>query len=290
MMLIITEDKLKSWTLPASDTEEGRCERTIQLIKDCINDYNFGELEEPEIFLRGSYRNNTNVKLDSDIDMYALFNKFYFERNSDWTTPSTFLGGGPSYYVFRDAIIDALTKKYGNAVKLGNKSITLKDNGYRVDADIVPVVQLKLNDIKGVCFFSQKNEFIVNFPAQDYENGCKKNIQTNHRYKEFVRIFKKIRNELEDILQKQSNISSYVIESLLYNIPNNFYDTSKTYTKTLEDIITYLYDNINKIGFVETNGIKKMFCPQYFPEQKTTKADIQSLLQQIYHESLWDAA
>ena len=91
-------------------------------------------------------------------------------------------------------------------------------------------------------------------------------------------------------MQKQSNISSYVIESLLYNIPNNFYDTSKTYTKTLEDIITYLYDNINKIGFVETNGIKKMFCSQYFPEQKTTKAYIQSLLQQIYHESLWDAA
>ena len=53
--------------------------------------------------------------------------------------------------------------------------------------------------IKGVAFYSDNNEFIVNFPEQDSENGCKKNNDTHNLYKYYVRIFKRFRNELENI-------------------------------------------------------------------------------------------
>ena len=120
------------------------------------------------------------------------------------------------------------------------------------------------------------NEFIVNFPEQDSENGCKKNNDTHNLYKYYVRIFKRFRNELENI-GLDTNVSSYVIECLLYNVPNNYF-MAENYLTGLKNIIYYLLVRIDSSILVEVNQIKQMFRKDLFPEQKTTKENVKTYL------------
>ena len=74
-----TEDQLVTWTKPVSVTEEQRSDNVISMVYSAINDYNwsFYSISKPSVFLKGSYKANTNVKLDSDVDVYVLFNYSY---------------------------------------------------------------------------------------------------------------------------------------------------------------------------------------------------------------------
>lgn len=283
-MVLITEEKLRAWIKPASDSEENRCDATIENIKNCIKNYSFAQLGQPLINLRGSYNNNTNVKNDSDVDMYALFDGYCYNVAQNFQLIHSYSATGPSYTDFNRAVYLCLTQKYGaENITVGNKSLKVKNNSYKVKADIVPVVTAYykgINKIKGVAFFSAKNEFILNFPQQDYENGCQKNVNTSNRYKYCVRIFKRFRNELEDEGVLTSKIPSYVIESLLYNVPDRFFSAT-SYIENVYTIVNYLLDRIDFSNFVEVNQIKNMFSPHLFPEQKTTRMEIKRYLQLI---------
>lgn len=287
-MVLITEEKLLSWKNPASDTEKTRCDSTITNIRNCIQNYDFGRLGQPKIRLRGSYNNNTNVKNDSDVDMYALFSDFWYNFDQNFhCMPSS--GTGPSYSEFRNAVYLSLKQKYGaENVKTGNKSLKIKSNTYRVNADVVPVITaryLGYDNLKGVAFFSQNGQFIINFPDQDYNNGCMKNKNTNDRYKFFVRIFKRFRNELEDEGVLKFKIPSYVIESLLYNIPDQYF-MSETYMTGVINIVNYLFGRLDTSRFVEVNRIKDMFRPDLFPEQNTTRIEVKAYLSLIWQSML----
>lgn len=284
-MVLITEEKLLSWIKPASDSEETRCNSTINNIKNCIQNYDFERLGQPEIRLRGSYNNNTNVKNDSDVDMYALFKGFYYDVNENFHIIPGVYGTGIPYENFKTAITLCLRRKYGlENVKYGNKSINIKNNSYRVNADVVPVVKANyygLCNIEGVAFFSSDSQFIINFPDQDCTNGREKNNSTSNRYKFFVRIFKRLRNELEDEGILKFKIPSYVIESLLYNIPDQYFMT-KTYTTGVINIVNYLLGKLDTFRFVEVNHIKEMFRPDLFPEQTTTRLEVKVYLSLIW--------
>lgn len=129
-MVFITEEKLLSWTKPASDSEETRCDSTIANIRNCIQNYDFGRLGQPEIRLRGSYNNNTNVKNDSDVDMYALFSNFWYNFDQNFQCIPSY-GTGPSYSEFRNAVYLSLRQKYGTEnVKNGNKSLKIKSKSF----------------------------------------------------------------------------------------------------------------------------------------------------------------
>ena len=84
-----TEEQLKLFTKPLSETEKESCERALRMIKDVFKKHNFiesssqflnredgisttlllGENLQISIFIQGSYANNTNVKSNSDIDI-----------------------------------------------------------------------------------------------------------------------------------------------------------------------------------------------------------------------------
>lgn len=283
-MVFIAEEKLLSWTKPASDSEETRCDSTIANIRNCIQNYDFGRLGQPEIRLRGSYNNNTNVKNDSDVDMYALFSNFWYNFDQNFQCIPSY-GTGPSYSEFRNAVYLSLRQKYGTEnVKNGNKSLKIKSNTYRVNADVVPVIiarYLGHDSLKGVAFFSQKGQFIINFPDQDYNNGCEKNKITNNRYKFFIRIFKRFRNELEVEGVLKFKIPSYVIESLLYNVPDQYF-MSETYMIGLINIVNYLFGRLDTSRFVEVNHIKDMFRHDLFPEQTATRMEVKAYLSLIW--------
>lgn len=278
---MITEENLIMWTKPASNTEENKCDSTIANIESCIKNYNFGWLKQPKLKLRGSYKNNTNVKNDSDVDMYVLFEDFCYNCNQNLERIPAINANGPTYKEIKDAVYYCLQQRYGaDSIVRGHKSIKVKNNTYRVKADVVPVFTLQYNTmygmINGVAFYSDNNEFIVNFPEQDSENGCKKNNDTHNLYKYYVRIFKRFRNELENI-GLDTNVSSYVIECLLYNVPNNYF-MAENYLTGLKNIIYYLLVRIDSSILVEVNQIKQMFRKDLFTEQKTTKENVKTYL------------
>ena len=74
-----TESQLEGFTKPISDTENQRCENMIKMVKEAIQDYyietrdNKMNLSDYEIFLQGSYANNTNVKQNSDVDICVMY-------------------------------------------------------------------------------------------------------------------------------------------------------------------------------------------------------------------------
>lgn len=102
---------------------------------------------------------------------------------------------------------------------------------------------------------------IINYPELHIKNGKTKNISTNYLYKKMVRIIKKIRYIMEDYDYKSaSKVSSFGLESLLWNIPDNIYTRYPSiYRFTFDELIKYL-QNQKIDNFKEANGIK-LLCP-----------------------------
>jgi hypothetical protein len=64
-------DRLIHWERPASDTEEQQIERTANIVRDAISGNKLLIDEGINIYPQGSYHNNTNVRLESDMDLRA---------------------------------------------------------------------------------------------------------------------------------------------------------------------------------------------------------------------------
>ena len=73
--MAISEDQLSNWTNPPSDTEDERAENAIAMVKDAINSDDKLKYLDLDIFCQGSYANNTNVRLDSDVDVLEISSK-----------------------------------------------------------------------------------------------------------------------------------------------------------------------------------------------------------------------
>jgi len=81
-----SEQQLINWTKPTSDSEENRIENTISMVRAAIQQHNWssnGISHAPIVDLKGSYKSNTNVRIDSDVDLYVLFEKHFFTIDFD---------------------------------------------------------------------------------------------------------------------------------------------------------------------------------------------------------------
>lgn len=113
-----TEETLTKWTKPPSDTEESRVENAISMVKDAIQSDDKLKNKSIEIFAQGSYANNTNVRVKSDIDINVRFTDAYFFSLPDNTIESDVgLDEIPSisytYDEFKDDIENAMIEKFG---------------------------------------------------------------------------------------------------------------------------------------------------------------------------------
>jgi len=64
-----SEQTFDNWRKPASETEEQRISNAISMIKDAISASDKLKDKDIEIFVQGSYANNTNVRANSDVDV-----------------------------------------------------------------------------------------------------------------------------------------------------------------------------------------------------------------------------
>ena len=63
------ESAFTSWAKPPGKTEEQRCENAIKAIRNAIANSDAFEHREIKVFVQGSYRNNVNVRQNSDVDV-----------------------------------------------------------------------------------------------------------------------------------------------------------------------------------------------------------------------------
>lgn len=290
-----SESTLKYYALPLSETEDIKCKRAIEAVRDALKDLGYTDdnksislLESNTLsyaitmrnpissarihaFIQGSYANNTCVRNESDVDIaivrediyeYAFGEKFDIFVNEKESEARA----------LKDAVERALKNRFPNQVKRGNKSIKVEGNTYRKQADTVPCLAMHYyyrSDQQdythyhdGIIIVADDGSIIRNFPKQHIANGKSKNIRTNFYYKKVVRIMKKMRHLMSDYGYHSADaVSSFGIESLLWNVPDSSYTNWSNYGFTFQRIIEYLYNNKAFLPiYKEANGIKKL-CP-----------------------------
>lgn len=252
-----SHDQLKEMAKPASDSEETRMDNARRMVIDALAVNGIIRDDEYEVFAQGSYANNTNVRNNSDVDINVCYTGAFYYKIPTGTTreqygltnPSTY-----SFYQFKNDIENILVGKFGrDQVVRKNKCIHIKGNTYRTDIDVVPTWKFRRYDsiynrnyVEGVRLYSDAGDEVTNFPKQHLENGRRHNVSTKERYKKLVRITKRIHINMEDSgYYKNPNITSFLLESLVYLLPGNYYQCYTDYydwNDILKDAIAYWYD------------------------------------------------
>ena len=265
------------------------------------------KLQEAKVFGKGSYKCNTNVRMNSDMDICIMSSQIVI--HSDWNEYPTneeldivFSPGGKSneegYREFKGEIETSLRASFGAVgVARGSKAIAVHGSTTsRVDADVVPAYTLwnilprsqwiSPHDPRGhigVAIFPDDGcPMIVNYPDQCYENGVIKNTATSRRYKKVVRILKRLNAELvgSSIFIAADTPPSFLIESLVWNVTNPIFLTSDDMYSIVVNVLSVIRDgtaegaNLSKI--LETNGIKPLFCDFGVYKQKWSRATAHS--------------
>jgi len=272
------ETTFRSWREPSSDTEDQKCQNAERMIREAIQEDETLSNHRVEVIAQGSYRNNTNVRLQSDVDICVRFMDTFIP---DYThangLTNEILGFGDSKYTYSQFKVDietALKNKFGSqSITRGNKAFDIHANTYRVDADVVPCFEYRLytnQKINGGYFYHSGAQLrpdnglpIENYPNQHYDEGVKKNNATNYRYKYLVRGLKRLRNEMADNgIAAAKPIPSYLIECLAWNCPNSSFGHN-AYLDDVKSILSYTYNATLTTEqckeWLEVNNIKYLF-------------------------------
>lgn len=263
------------WTKPSSETEEEKYEHAESMIRDAIRGNSWLADKFVRVYAKGSYANNTNVRLDSDVDICVEAGCFFF----DYSAVSSFSTDAagivvPCAYTFADyknEVEKALVAKFGRTgVTRGDKAFDVHENSYRVDADVVAcwghrryVDQHNYVQPAGTEFYSDSGKQVINWPQQQYDNGVAKNKATGGRFKLVTRAVKRLRNEMaEGGIAEADPMASYLIECLMWNVPNDCLGHD-TYSADIRDSLIHLYnatkneDGCSEWG--EINELKYLF-------------------------------
>ena len=245
----ITEKKLIEWTQPLGVREENRCRNTVSLIRKAIESDPVLSKKAIRVFEQGSHKNSTNVRLDSDVDVCVVFEgSFYFDLPKGGTLEEFGINpSNPSFPKYKKNVASALRRVFGsNYVKKGEKSIKIRSNVTGVNADVVPAFEYRRYTNsgyeEGIKFLTESGDSVVNFPQQHSENGARKNRQTNRFYKKTVRLLKKINYELAE----DGYIPSFLVECLVWNVPNIVLSQNSTYTYKLKHVLHHIHSNTKK--------------------------------------------
>lgn len=214
-----------------------------------------------EIFTQGSRVNGTALDLGSDIDLVLML-------KAD-------AGGG--WEVFRDDVLAALGESY--VVRRGRRCVNVDDPDslFAEMVDILVVTEYRLGDEQGVFFRDLQGRPIVNFPKQHRYNGDAKDLRTDGHFKQAVRSAKRVRRLAEQERMIATGAApSYLLECLLYNVPDDVYLPSPD--GALEWLNRcYREDPVAFSGLPCQNGINRLFGPgpdQWEPEAAGRIVDV----------------
>ena len=244
------ESIFTSWSKGPGTTEDERSENAIRAIRRAIEKSADLNDRSINVFLQGSYRNRVNVRQDSDVDVGILCpNTFFYELPQNATADVFGIEAATyKYQQFKNEVEKALADHFGDlSVHRGNKAFDIKENSYRVEADVAPFFAHRRYSKKGV--YSEGGELrpdnggrVINWPEQHYKNGVSKNTTTRRRYKRIVRILKRLCIEMDgQEIAIAKPIPGFLVESLVWNVPNDHFGNS-TYTADVRAALAFLFN------------------------------------------------
>ena len=148
-----------------------------------------------------------------------------------------------SFSQFKRELEETLVTHFGrNAVTLGNKAFSIRENTYRVEADVTPFFEFRQywengTYRAGVALVPDNGFRIENFPERllddwpstplHYENGVSKNNSTGRRFKGIVRILKRLLIEMDEAGHSVAkSVPGYLLECLSWNVPDGAFNRS----------------------------------------------------------------
>ncbi len=283
------EADFREWSKPPTATEEQRCTNAESVVRNAIRSYPAFATRNIEVFAQGSYRNGTNVRANSDVDVCVRCTDVCFSELPPGYTGLDFglIDVAYTYAAFKEDVGRALASYLGpEAVSRGKKAFDLHANTYRVDADVVPAFEHRRYIVSnGTKWYMSGTEFhpdnggrIINWPHQNYENGTSKNTATGTRFKKLVRVLKCLRDEMVAVGNAYAKpIPSYLIECLVWNAPNSAFINDQ-YVENLRSILFHLYTNTQSDAtcndWGEVNQLKYLFGSN----QPWTRTDVNNFV------------
>ena len=272
--MTIPESQLETWSHQGSITQS---KNTYSIIKCALEDANAKYADRSfEVFLQGSYVNDTNIFAESDVDVVIRYDGAFFHNINELPDEQQkafhelFSGNYPyssfnnPYSAFKGDVQTVLEEAFGRSVKSGKKAIRIEADGSRRNADVVIAFEYRHYDKfisrfdqsfrgPGIAFFDSDNMRIENYPKQHSENCTTKHQATGKNFKPLVRILKNMREKLvADGLIGKDVAPSYFIEGLLYNVPNNNF-SGTTYQSIIFNVLNWLHQTTDRTEFVCAN-------------------------------------
>jgi hypothetical protein len=277
-------DRLTHWERPPSDHEETKIQRAATIATKLVQDNE--RLIEIGVTIRpqGSYYNNTNVRLEADMDLRVQI-PTYMVRYDDGVVSSV-ADVALGYVVVDGSMPETATEvrdllaadcqvKFGvDSVKIGNKAVSVDGlDGSRADVDLVPAFHLRyviedtpgnFRTLDGVGIIGKDGSETWNFPEQHHANGITKQKNTAFRFKKLARSLKKLNYELCDLGAITKRLPSFMVECLVYLVEDEHFlvETDERYDRfcrVVDRLQLLLEDDDIAKGALEVNDIKILF-------------------------------
>jgi hypothetical protein len=260
--MTIPESQLDIWAKQGSVTQSKDTYATIRRALEASNAAY--KQKGYDIFLQGSYGNDTNIYAESDVDVVIRISSYFYELND--LAPDeraafqrSFVPEAYTYEEYKADVQAALVRSFGSSVQPGGKAIAVEASGNRRKADVIvaeefrnyysspgysPYSSVYLGSSspryhEGICFLTSSGQRIINYPKQHSANCTTKHQATGDRYKPVVRIVKNLRNRLVATGALQAGVApSYFLEGLFYNVPNAKFSWS--YATTLVESMNWI--------------------------------------------------
>jgi len=265
------ESQFREWAKPPTKTEQDRCDNAVSVVRNAIKASPKLQGRNISIFLQGSYKNNTNVRKDSDVDIgIRCTDTFFYDLPTGITPEAKDIAPATYHYSqFKNEVEGAMVDYLGRAtVNRGNKAIDIRENNYHVEADVTAFFQHRRYSPDGLISYGvelqtdHEKDSVINWPDQHYQNGVNKNNNTGTRYKSIVRVIKSLANEMEDAGIQAAEIPGFLIECLVWNVPNDKFQ-NQYYSDNVRSALIYLYENTKSNSLCsewgEVNELKYLF-------------------------------
>lgn len=270
------EEWLRAASSRPSDSEDEKRDRTERQIRDALSSYEPLQGRPYVVYTKGSYANNTNVRLDFDVDIAVEYRGYFyydlcFELEGQPKSTVDIVDSDDPYTreEFKADVMGALAEAFGaQAVSAGRIAYRVREKKTTLPADVVPSWEYRRYDSaggsyhEGSCVFPQNGQRKENYPALQLSNGNYKNSQTSKRYKRMVRALKKLQTRLVEQNRLSEALPSYLIECLVYNVPNTNFGNSE-YLADMRGVLATIFNAMLDDGdwqdWEQVNGLQYLF-------------------------------
>lgn len=237
-MMAIPSAQLETWSHQGAIATSSD---TYQRVRSVLLDSNAPYADKDfEVFLQGSYGNDTNIYAESDVDVViqlnSTFNSNKTELPRDQLAYHDMDYSSATYYAsnFRQDVIKVLSDCYGwRNVEDGKKSVKLLGVASLRKTDVVVCTQYRryayyygptqCSYVEGM-MISNQGESVVNYPKLHSAALTDKHQRTCNRFKPLVRVLKNIKTRMVSTgYIGEKTAASYNLECWMYNAPDELF-------------------------------------------------------------------